>query len=272
MTELTKFQKVMLNRGDILPPDTKAIYNQYKEPLRKVEKGFGYMGTIAFDESEQFTQCHICGFFFKRLGRHITNQHEMEVKEYRVKFGLAMQSSLVATKTRKAYLDRFEKLTADEKLKKVMALTTASLETRMTLPPRPPYSLSLEQKNKEGRCPDQLLDKIEVLANTLERTPTYREFGKEYGGGYAQSVVSTYGSWLNALKILGLTPQKTGTGYRYDERKIKFLFWDFVERYGREPYTSDLTLNKLGISNAPITRIFGSFTRAKDIAFARAKP
>ncbi len=260
----------MLAKGMILPPETEPILNQYKEPLKPVEKGFGYLGTIAFNKDETHTQCHICGYFFKQLGRHVTNQHDMKVIEYRDKFRLARQTSLVASETRQKYVKRYANLSSDEKLAKITSLTKAasvSREKSITKNWNKGISHSLELKNKEGRCPDQLLEKIEQLSKKLGKTPTGRQFSGEYGGGYYESIKTTFGSWSNAVKICGLTVRTPG--HYYDERTLKVMLWDFKERYGREPYSKDLSLDRVGATHGPYYRVFGSFTKAKDIAFGR---
>lgn len=264
---MTKSQKEMLKNGVILPANTESVLSQYKEPLKPVESGYGYLGTIAFNKEQTHTQCHICGYFFKRLGVHITNQHSMKVVEYRDKFQLARQSSLVATETRQAFVERYTSMTADEKLKRITSMGIAAAASRENKNWKSGYKKSLEAKNKEGRCPDQLLEKIELQAKELGYTPSSREFASKYGSGYLQSVKATYGGWNNAVKILGLKPREF-TNLHYDERKLKVLLWDFKEQHGREPFMSDLKTHTFGASSGPFYRVFGSFAKAKEIAYA----
>lgn len=266
--KLTKIQEEYIRKGRILLPDTKAILNQYKEPLTPVKGGYGYMGTIATNEEETHTQCHICGLFYIQVGRHITNMHDITVEQYKDKFEIAKRSSLVATKSRIQYFERYANMTPDEKLARMQRLQKASQDRRDKGQWSNRWKKSLEQKNKEGRCPDQLLDKIEKLEKKLGYTPSTREFAEEYTGGYLESVRTTYGTWSNAIKMLGLEPNTNHMKGRVSEKTIRVLFWDFKEKYGREPYSRDLKGN-LGVSAYPITRIWGSFSNAKDVIFER---
>lgn len=60
---------------------------------------------------------------------------------------------------------------------------------------------SLEQKNKEGRCSLQLLDKIVKLRDYLGAPPTKRQFADYYNWGYLGSIYNTFGSYSEARKI-----------------------------------------------------------------------
>ena len=42
----------------------------YKQPMTKVEDGFGYLGAITTTKDGKHIQCHICGYFFGRLANH----------------------------------------------------------------------------------------------------------------------------------------------------------------------------------------------------------
>lgn len=247
-------------KGDFLPPDTKAIMASYKEPLKPVTKGFGFYGTIAYDETEQYTQCHMCGNFYPSLGSHIAKAHGKDSRAYRLEFGLPSTISLKGPKAKNHNFEKWAALSAEEKAVIIERLKAASEGTKRGSD----RSKALYYKNLEGRCPDQLLDKIEKLATKLGRTPTYREFDTEYTGGHSQSVKLTFGSWNEAIKILGLKPRSRGGGlHEYDRETLLTMLFDFKERYGREPMVSD-TRKGLLPSQTTYRHHFGNWSTAKE--------
>lgn len=100
---------------------------------------------------------------------------------------------------------------------------------------------SLEQKNKEGRCYYQLLDKINVLAKKVGKVPTQREFIEEFGEGYLGSIRGTFGSWNAAVTVAGLEPRVArGRSIKYDRERVGEMLKEFYKIEGRPPRLSDL--------------------------------
>lgn len=254
----TKQKLSRLSKCDFLPPETKSVMKNYKEPLRKIEDGYGYYGTIAYDEAEKFTQCHVCGNFFKSLGSHVSRVHKIIVKDYRDKFGLAATVSLLAPKANNGNFEQWENMSQDERKKSIDRMKANRSKRKM---PNNWRKKSLYQKNLEGRCPDQTLDKIMILADKLNKTPTRREFQKEYGNGMYSTVCLEFGSWNNAVKLINLTTNPKGAN-RYDSATLLMRLFDFREQHGREPMSSDCDRGLLP-SRQLYRRHFGSFTKAK---------
>lgn len=241
-----------------LPPETETILTVYKEPLQPVKDGFGYMGTIAYDaKTKTQTQCHTCGFFFPHLPIHVRKEHGLAVDAYREKYRLMRSSSLLAPTTREAHSKRFEELTSKERLEKLKNLAKYRKQGSAN---HTYWAKSLEQKNRDGSCPDQLLDKIEALAKRLGRSPKAQEFRKYYGG-YLGPVYSTFGSWRNALALLDMKPIQPKVTYYTREMVLKMV-QDFYKMNSREPFHKDLREGHLP-SQHTFTRLFGSFTNAK---------
>src|SRR5690606_15648799 len=84
------------NAGKLFTPDTDGITIGYKDPLVKIDNGYGYFGTIVVDKpTESCVQCHVCGFYFATLGQHI-KEHDINPSEYKEKFGLAISKPLLS--------------------------------------------------------------------------------------------------------------------------------------------------------------------------------
>lgn len=251
------------HKGLILGPETKPLYDNYKEPLTEVKNGYGFNGALATEKTKTHVQCHMCGYFFKHLGIHIAKFHKVEPKAYKQQYGLAAQTSLVAEKTRSNAIEASENVSWWVKRKRLKALANgrkirAAIGNRYKAKP-------LELKNKEGRCPDQLIDKIHKLATELGRTPSSREF-REYYGGYLGSTYLAFGSWANALKIAKLMPAKVGLPTTYTQQALIQILHDFKAKHDREPSFSDMR-NDFMPSQSTFHKYFGSWSKAKKAAF-----
>ena len=265
-----------LRSGKILSPSADSIVGNYKEPLRKYEDGFGYLGALVYDKDELFTQCHICGYFYKFLGSHVRQNHTMSSSEYKDMFMLNRKTSLLATNTRTSFIksshfanwtieeraahNKFLKLGEKKRVAKLVSSNRAGNNRKFK---------TLEQKNIEGKCPDQLLDKLEKLSESLGRTPKRREFIKEYGHGFNMALRTTFGSYGEAIKILNLSPNKPGSE-RYTKDMLIEILKDFYNRYERVPMTCDIRTFKLP-SLDTFRKHFGTFTEAKIQAIGKYK-
>lgn len=192
-----------------LSPETEPLLAGYKEPLTKVMEGYGYIGTLTFDKEHQtHVQCHICGYFFKGLGHHIIKTHAMTIRDYKDRFGLMRTTRLTAPYSKLHELGKHlnKSLSPEQKAKRLENLRLA-WEHRYDVS----AAESMEEKNKKGTCPEQLLRKILELSEALDKTPTRREFIHKYGdNGTIKSVYRTFGTWDQAVKELGLVPNERG--------------------------------------------------------------
>lgn len=233
-------------------------YDPYKLPLRPVESGHGFMGTIGRTEDGEYLQCHICGGLYKSLGVHAAKKHGVGENEYRERFKLARQTPLVSEKARERYVLTFQKLSIEAQKRRLEALARARVQGSRA---KTYYNKSLETKNREGRCPDQLIDKIQALAIILGHTPAMREF-REYYGGYIGTIYQTFGSWSAAVKIAGLVEAPRGQGpKRYNRQALIAMIQNFTEVHGRRPYSSDVNAGLLP-SAWTFTKYFGSWSNA----------
>lgn len=223
-----------------LASDDEVLFYGYKEPLTKYAEGFGYRGVLSYSKDMDRVQCHICGQLFSALGRHINVSHGTTARQYKERCGLSQSTALLGEGTRKKYMDVMSlsleqglkgNANAQKTLKKLHAEAKEDPELFKKMYPK----RSLENKNKFGNCPDQLLDMIDKTRKSFGRTPTAEEFRGFHHGKFFKSIVLTFGSWGNALVRLGLeTYSRTHT-----RTSLVQCLRDFYEVHKRTPNWSD---------------------------------
>lgn len=222
---------------EVLSPDTPLFYDNYKEPLTKVENGFGYMGTLATNETGSHVQCHVCGYFYEALGVHLRT-HNLKAREYKQKFGLGVSTALVGERVREAYIKSRQEWRGMLRpgLVKYWVDVRAGLIKR---PVRKGEKRSLEQYNKQGVCPEQTLQAIKDLATKFGRTPSHDEFRAVHNGRFHGPILTHFGSWSNAVRLAGMiTVGDAKTAATTKPMLIAYLK-DFYDRHGRTPMNSD---------------------------------
>lgn len=239
----------------------------YKEPLRKVEGGYGYYGVLLGTGDGEKVQCHECGVLYSSLTFHVYKAHGLRVREYKEKYGLAYKTALVSENLRNCYkektLEWLETLTPEEK-RLYREQSRLGREKRCVFQPK----LTLETKNKRGTCPDQLLAKIKEVAAALGKTPTKSEFIWETGTQrYVHLIYKTFGSWSEAVRRAGYEVREKHKGVRVRHTTEELL--DYLRLFkrvnGRVPTATDFRRDYLPDYEVYIRR-FGSIHEARLLA------
>lgn len=219
---------------------------------------------MAQNETGTHVQCHLCGYFFKNLGKHVVNEHKLTPKEYKSKFKLRLKRGLASEVTRVKAINAALACSSAEKVRRLEALKKGTAVTKGRL--RQSHAKqSLEAKNEKGSCYYQLLDKIEVLGKELGRTPSLSDFRRKYKGHYIGAVYSTFGTWNQAVTFAGFTPRTYGgSQYKYNRDTVIAMIRNFWELEGRAPRVSDM--GTLIPSSAVITKLFGGIIEARKAA------
>lgn len=236
-------------------------YHGYKTPLKPVKGGFGYMGVIASNHERTHIQCHVCGLFFESVAQHSARTHKLKAAAYKEKFGLAKTSSLVGEELRNQLVTNQLNLTERQKIQRSRNIRKAQ-KANKRLKGR---KISLEQLNKDGRCPDQLIDKIQKASLQLGHTPSREEFREMYGG-YIGSLIGTFGSWARAVRVAELEVRTGGSSeFKYSDKELLAMLNNFYDQYGRTPRYSDF---KRGLIPSPPTyrNRFGTIAKARELA------
>lgn len=234
-----RYQKVSQANGTILPPSTSLVYENYKEPLKKVEHGYGYMGTLALNEAKTHVQCHICGFMYKALAAHLRFKHKTTVVEYKKEFGLAVETALIGEATREAFIRGMEHLPKKGELLPGLVRFNQQVQAGLRTVNAKGRRMSLEQRNKQGVCPDQLLERIKVVAKKLGHTPSFDEF-RLHTTKYT-AIIHTFGSWNKAVKMAGMISVGEQREEEHSPERLLEYLKNFQKVHGRIPMTSDFS-------------------------------
>lgn len=243
----------------------------YKEPLRKVKKGFGYQGALLSTPDGEKVQCHMCGGLYQSLPMHIFNTHELRANDYREKFGLARTTALISENFRERLKIRtLEWLGRLSKQQKEAHLKKSGIRFQAWLKENPHYwkkfKIRLETKNVRGSCPDQIKAKIVECYTSLGHTPSKGEF-LDYCGTqrYIHLAYATFGSWSKAVAAAKLSPKiaKRSGGLRnYSNDELLEALTVLYQETGRIPTESDY---RRGLIPSPevYRRRWGSMAKAR---------
>lgn len=250
----------------------------YKEPLKKLPEGLhGYEGVLLGTVDGTKVQCHICGNWYEGLSMHVYASHSMNAQKYREVFKLTRRTALVSESRREILKNQtliwLNSMSYDEKRKLKAKSREKYLEyvkeNQKAINDRR-FQIRLETKNIRGSCPDQILAKIEACAKQIGKTPTKNEFIDFCGGQrYVHLIYATFGSYLEALKRLNLSPdhrsQTGGTKKNYSEEELIDLLKVFYQETGKIPTQTDFSRGLLPPANTYVRR-FGSIQKARELA------
>ena len=242
------------------------IYENYKEPLKKIPKtdGYGFYGTVATTSDGEFLQCHVCGNLFMSLSGHV-KIHKLNNRSYKEKYGLSVGTVLISDVQRElrqenVFRPGVKKITEGlkEYIRKVQAGEIKHPGNRAA--DRKGGNWSLEKRNKLGYCPDQLLEKIKELATKLGHTPSEEEFKFHYEYHFIGSIRRIHGSYLAAVRKAKLISAK-----ELKEPSNEYLLAQliaFKNEHGHVPMTSDFKRGLLNHKSLYWSR-FGSLNEAR---------
>lgn len=243
--------------------DQTLLYDNYKEPLKKIEKGkgYGYYGTVAITADKEYVQCHICGNLFTSVSMHL-RKHKISAVKYKETYGLSLTTSLMSEPAREAFQKRaVAHLPSKDGLPAWLQEYNRKVQSGEVKHKAHGRAPSLEWRNKNGLCPDQVLEKIKDLTEILGHTPSHDEFARHYKGRYLGSINFQHGSYLKAVAKLGLKSAKELKEYT-NEQLLENLV-QFYDEHGRIPMTGDFNRGLLGANRATYITRFGSLNSAR---------
>ncbi len=251
-----------MENKDLIPIDI------YKDPLKKNEGGFGFLGCLMQTPEKDKLQCHICGELHAYLAHHI-RIHKLTSKGYREKYGLTPNSSLLSESARTKAIETFMKIPLEKRLEWVRIGQLKSAEARKEGKIGHGKKITLEDKNKRGSCPDQVIEEIKNFSVELGRTPTQKDFIVEHPmkSRYYNLAIRTFGSYSNALKKAGLPPNKPGdfrgnSHKKWDRETLIELLQVFAKENNRIPTNSDCYRGYLP-SRSVFHKYFGGMENAR---------
>lgn len=254
--------------------DEVLTLQHYKEPLIPVKGGFGYYGAVSISlGSESKMQCHACGELFHDVARHARDIHKIFAREYREKYQLAYTTALISEtlrlKKKEAYQKWWLSLTSARREKEIKRSKANKGYLNRNHENQP--KLTLEDKNKRGACPDQLLQKVRDCMDELGHQPSKRQFIDWCDGSqrYTHLIRATFGTWDNMLKMLGLqrlrNPGASNGRHSLSDEELLETLSIFAQEFGRIPSATDC---KRGLipDYAVYGRRFGGLEQARKLA------
>lgn len=243
------------------------IYTNYKEPLTKNVSGFGYLGTIAETKDGSSIQCYECGKLFVKLATHIKPAHKMTVREYKDKYQISYSTPLASRQARERQSVVYrENISANTHKKAVAGLAKyrADVKAGKRKHILPKQGSLLERKNKNGTCPDQLIDKLQKLTDANGGHIGYRQLQKDHLA-FLGNLIRTFGTLNKARKMAGLQ-NKGYDVFRYSEAQLLEAMRDFYGRHKRVPTCTDFKSENNLPNYKAYTSRWGSINRARYFA------
>lgn len=253
----------------------------YKEPLKSIPKseGVGYYGALIGSLDGEKVQCHVCGEMFPCIQLHAYEKHKLRARDYKEKFQLAYSTALISEKQREIRKERqievIRRMTPEQRAEWRRKGLEAYKKWMKEKHDPHAKKQTLETKNKRGTCPDQLLDRIKKVKESLGHVPTLGEFMYETGGQrFKHLIIKTFGSWNKALVILGYqtnsssfekNPITKKTYKRWNKEELIEYLKIFYQENGVPPSHTDFKRRLLPPEQAYI-RNFGSMRTAKRLA------
>lgn len=216
-----------VNGNDVL-----VRFGNYKLPLRKPKQGYGYMGVLLYDNSTGLIQCHVCGEFFKAIRQSHLLNHNTTINEYRKDYGILQSTALVSEETRSKCIlagqKGFDKLNILNH--SIDGIEKAKQRAKELSVKNKGRKIAVEGRNKTGTCPDQLLDKIKLVAKKLGKAPSKKDFKNSEYGKHLGSIYYTFGSYVKAVELCDLKSQYSIVKEKYSNENLLWYLKNFYEK------------------------------------------
>lgn len=256
-----------ISAGEMREPAYSEVNTRgYKEPMLKVEDGYGYYGAITQTNDGKQIQCHICGFYVARLSQHVSMKHKVDVKEYKIKYGLRIKDGLQSPVARLEAQERYNNYIRKNLIKtdfKAMSVKGRTVLKKKGYNPGG-RQWSAQRRNERGSCKDQTLAKIKYLGKK-NGVVTQKALSEVYGQGTIDTVNHWFGSWANAIKEAGVTDYKAKVrAQRSDTRKLVLKqIKRFYKQHARTPQWADFNSSDDLSSLDAVQTIFGTLNMAR---------
>lgn len=175
-----------------------------------VASGQSVFGAIEYSPESDEVKCHECGEWRKALLQHARLVHGVSGEQYRLRHGFSKSSALVTpsvTQAKRAHAEDLQRTVVRNLPKAVNAKQKKIEEVRHGQGMG--FVWSPETANLRHMCKAQIAERIEQLAATLGRTPTFKEL--ESAKLWRSRIKQIYGiSVKQVLASLGLKTRKVG--------------------------------------------------------------
>lgn len=137
----------------------------------------GWRGLLLIDEATDEVQCHVCGGWYKSVGKHASIAHGLTAREYRIRYGFLSNQPLcgksVSANNRKNGLASLARGTLPKTPARSVTWKSKSRAKRMRTRNRNPKTEQVQNVN--GTCDAQLARRYLILADELGSVPTWEQ-------------------------------------------------------------------------------------------------
>lgn len=244
--------------------------------LEKIKEIYGETSILLFKGREPFTEvvkdipqgvliqkegkvvCFECKKTFHLLGPHLIKAHNMEVRDYKIKYGFNMGAAMCSDdySKKRSYVASENNKTPKMKEYHCKKLID-NLEKTRNLKSRERKAATMQEKNSNNTCDEQIKKRIELLkAKIGDKLPIHEVIKYDSGVyGYAIRYFKTWNAFKKNfdLPITDLYQKKNKADLIYDLR-------DFVDKNGSLPFKKDK--KSFPHSHKAYINHFGSMLRA----------
>lgn len=248
----------------------RPINDKMQAPFMEVEKGFGFQGTLLYDDIEDKIQCHECGEWLTSLSHSHLTKHRLSARAYKEKYELNYSTALCIPSISEGRSESsefkhkllFETIGEEEMKKHLQKMAKrGALERRR----RKNFRLTVEMMNRYGTCPKQLEERFIQIIERLGHTPTFDELRKE-DASLLSVLYRRFKNYTNALAYFGLKSKKKVNIKSYGMKNIKLAIQKWVDDNKRLPNPRDTKVGFLP-DYMTIQKYFGNWKKARKFAF-----
>lgn len=209
-TSLVRLKQAM--NGGQLPPMTPVT----GDALQIIDPAFT-IGLGALEEDPvRGLRCPVrrCGRYFQNLSIHLGRHHKALGGGAAIKRALSIpkRTPLLTASSLEKYRSNVGRLEGRRRASPEFIARSRS--------PRNRERITAGERNYENQCRAQLSHKIIDLHHEIRRTPCLHEFRTVYGMEAGSAVITTFGTWNNALAQCGLDANKASPRTR-TERNLE---------------------------------------------------
>lgn len=247
----------------------------YKQKAPFVPSGKSVFGALEYREKDDRVRCHECGGWFNHVGSHLCSAHKLTAKQYKQRHGLRTEAALCGLQVSGLMSAKynpsanFKTMAKDPEVRKrsLVAKSVALKEAKeRKLETGAGTIMSMaEERNLNGHCQAQVLNRLSVLQERYGRTPTTAEMMAN--GLSPKSVCAAFN--LSTIKdvmgLIGMLPNHPGRQEpKYSKDLLVELMRDFYVKHNRMPGYRDYGRSLPG--SGRFVEQFGSMANAYEAA------
>lgn len=243
--------------GLTLPAHIETLF-KVEPPVATLDDGYGFLGVVLRDTQTDKIQCHACGGWYGRLGRHVHAKHRQSLKDYRRQYGLPLEFPLCSVGLSRRLSAHGSKA---ENVDRLRTLLCANHQMKCSTQKRQKamrYANNCAaRKNINGLCDEQMLRRFLMVADIVGREPSRSDLVQ-----HDHALCSAIGRRYRTINRFRRHHRFTVVAHNpcVPDATIIIALRRFHDLHSRIPRSRDFTI---GTPNRKtILRHFGSWRRA----------